>query len=161
MTIILRNRLNILLATILILSLFAMIPRNYEFVINHSGSLPYNVVVIKKGTLPTAADQIFVSFVRDNPVYKSKEVKFIKLLGGKEGDEIKVIGRDISINDKVIGTAKLTSLKGDALTMTAAGKIPAHKFFAYTPHIDSYDSRYKEIGLIDEKDIIGTAIFAW
>lgn len=42
-----------------------------------------------------------------------------------------------------------------------SGKIPAHKFFAYTPHKDSFDSRYQEIGLIDEKDIIGTAVLTF
>jgi type IV secretory pathway protease TraF len=42
-----------------------------------------------------------------------------------------------------------------------SGKIPPHKFFAYTPHKDSFDSRYKEIGLIDEKDIIGTAVLTF
>ncbi len=41
------------------------------------------------------------------------------------------------------------------------GVIPPHKFFAYTPHKDSFDSRYQEIGLIDEKDIIGTAILTF
>ena len=38
------------------------------------------------------------------------------------------------------------------------GIIPPHKFFAYTTHKDSLDSRYQDLGLVDEKDIIGTAI---
>ncbi len=45
--------------------------------------------------------------------------------------------------------------------MVSAGTIPPHKFFAYTPHKDSFDSRYNDLGLIDAKDIIGTAIVAF
>lgn len=53
------------------------------------------------------------------------------------------------------------SIKEFSLNAIDAGKIPTHKFFAYTPHKDSFDSRYQEIGLIDEKDIIGTAILTF
>jgi conjugal transfer pilin signal peptidase TrbI len=35
--------------------------------------------------------------------------------------------------------------------------IPQGKYFVWTPHIDSYDSRYDEIGLVDERTIIGVA----
>ncbi len=143
------------------LAIFGMIPQHYQIVLNHSSSLPLSFVIIKKGELPATKGQVFVFFVRDNPTYKNKEVKFIKLLGGKEGDVVKINDRDFSINDGFIGTAKTLSLKGEPLTMAASGIIPAHKFFAYTNHIDSFDSRYNEIGLIDEKNIIGTAIFAF
>ena len=44
------------------------------------------------------------------------------------------------------------------LSPIESGTIPPHKFFAYTPHKDSLDSRYQDLGLVDEKDIIGTAI---
>ncbi|MSP34021.1 MAG: hypothetical protein EXR06_03860, partial [Rickettsiales bacterium] len=76
---ILRNRLNILLVTILVLALLAMIPRSYEFVINHSESLPLKVVLIKKGVLPKEIGQIFVFRVKNNPAYKNQEIRFIKL----------------------------------------------------------------------------------
>ena len=218
---ILRNRLNILLVTILILALLAMIPRNYEFVINHSESLLLKVVLIKKDVLPKKIGQIFVFKVKNNPAYKNQEVKFIKLVGGIPGDEIKVSGgevyinkievlgsknntesfynfnlakithpeeiekRKISINDRkvyvageLIGIAKPFTNKFEnfakkypnagkfddgeyKLHVISSGVIPPHKFFAHGTHIDSYDSRYQEIGLIDEKDIIGTAVFAW
>lgn len=157
---ILKNKVNILVATSFIF-MFTWFVTQYEFVINHSESLPLKVVLIKKDVLPKKIGQIFVFKVKNNPVYQNQEVKFIKLLGGKEGDEIKINDRDFSVNDKFIGTAKTHSLKGEPLTMAKAGVIPPHKFFAYTNHLDSFDSRYNEIGLIDEKDIIGTAVFAF
>lgn len=158
---ILNKKVRIVLSTVSLLALCWMIPRNYQFVLNHSESLPYHAVIIKKGEIPTKIDQAFVFYVRDNPIYHNQEVKFIKLLGGKEGDEVKINNRDFFVNDKFIGVAKTKSLKGVALTMSKAGVVPAHKFFAYTNHTDSFDSRYNEIGLIDEKNIIGTAVFTF
>lgn len=155
------SRLRIAMLAVSMFALSIMIPRNYELVLNHSESLPLHAVIIKKGELPTKLDQAFVFFVRDNPIYQNQEVKFIKLLGGKEGDEVKINDRDFSVNEKFIGTAKTHSLKGEPLAMARSGVIPPHKFFAYTNHVDSFDSRYNEIGLIDEKDIIGTAVFAF
>jgi len=158
---ILRNKVNILVGTSYIF-MFTWLVTQYEFVINHSESLPLRFVIIKKGALPKTVDQVFVFRVKDNPTYKNQEVKFIKLLGGKESDEIIIKDdRAVYVNEKLIGVAKTTSLKGLPLEILPAGKIPPHKFFAYGTHKDSYDSRYKEIGLIDEKDIIGTAVFVY
>lgn len=142
---------------------------NYKVVVNHSESLPINGVVIELGKIPSVRDQIFVFRLRKNQFYQNKEVNFIKKVGGLPGDNVVVKDREILVDDKVIGTAQLItkglSNKFDGkkyeLHPLEAGKIPPHKFFAYTPHLDSFDSRYQEIGLIDEKDIIGTALFAF
>jgi conjugal transfer pilin signal peptidase TrbI len=136
-------------------------PTKYEIVRNYSESLPYHFVVVKKGEVPNKKDQIFVFYVRDNPLLKVSKIKFIKLAGGLPGDTIDVRKKEIFINRNSIGLIKPYSKKGDSLNAVASGKIPQGKFFAYTPHKDSFDSRYKEIGLINEKDIIGVAIFAF
>ncbi len=175
----------------MVIGVWAVQP-NFEIVINRSESLPVHAVIIKKGKLPTKLDQIFVFKVKNNPHYKMKEMTFIKLAGGFEGDKIKagekevyvdgkLIGeakdvnlkavatnseiewkyREVFVGDKLIGVAKTHSLKGAPLEIIASGVIPVHKFFAYTPHKDSFDSRYNDLGLIDAKDIIGTAIVAF
>lgn len=138
-----------------------LIHPNFKIIINHSESLTIHFAVIKKGKIPVQKDDIFVFSVAENPHYKMKNINFIKLLGGKAGDKIVVDADEVYIGDKLIGKAKKTSLKGNDLTIISDGTIPPNKFFAYTPHKDSFDSRYKDLGLIDEKDIIGTAIFAF
>jgi type IV secretory pathway protease TraF len=181
----------ILIVMAMVIGVWAVQP-NFEIVINRSESLPVHAVIIKKGKLPTKLDQIFVFKVKNNPHYKMKEMTFIKLAGGFEGDKIKagekevyvdgkLIGeekdvnlkavatnseiewkyREVFVGDKLIGVAKTHSLKGAPLEIITSGVIPAHKFFAYTPHKDSFDSRYQDLGLVDEKDIIGTAIVAF
>lgn len=179
----------ILMVSAIVVAVWIIQP-NFEIVVNRSESLPIHAVIIKKGKLPTKLDQIIVFKVRNNPHFKMKEMNFIKLVGGFEGDEIKAIEketyldgksigeakdfkelpihseiewkyREVSVGGKVIGVAKTHSLKGKPLEMVSPGIIPPHKFFAYTPHKDSFDSRYNDLGLIDAKDIIGTAIVAF
>jgi conjugal transfer pilin signal peptidase TrbI len=62
---------------------------------------------------------------------------------------------------KEIGVIKAWSKKTEPLSAIQSGIIPSNKFFAYTTHKDSFDSRYNDLGLIDAKDIIGTAIVAF
>ena len=133
---------------------------NFQLVVNRSESLPIRSALILKGKLPNKVDQIFVFKVKNNPHYPNQEKEFIKLAGGFAGDEIKVklLEREVYVTERLIGVAKAESLKGLPLTMIEAGTIPPHKFFAYTPHKDSLDSRYQDLGLVDEKDIIGSAI---
>ena len=104
-------------------------------------------------------------------------ISLAKLVGSEEFQkkDITIIDKEIYVAGKLIGVAKpytkkveeLIKMKSDfdanefRLHSVNLGKIPSHKFFAYTPHKDSFDSRYQEIGFIDEKDIIGTAILTF
>lgn len=96
-----------------------------------------------------------------------------------EKRKVTIKDKEVIINGKLVGAVKPFTTKfenyaknypnlqgkfGDdnyRLHAIPSGVIPSRKFFAYTPHKDSFDSRYQEIGLIDEKDIIGTAILAF
>ncbi len=153
------NRIIIAVSTIIIVMTIAYVQKHYLVVHNKSESLPNHWFVISKGQIPHK-NQIFAFKAKDNPAYKAGEI-FIKIAGGVSGDEVKITERNFFINDQFIGTAKTESLKGLPLEMSDAGIIPEHSFFAYTTHKDSYDSRYKEIGLINEQDIIGTAVLAF
>jgi len=156
----LRNNLIIIaISTIIIVMAVSYVQQHYLVIHNQSESLPSHWFVISKGQIPQK-DQIFAFKAKNNPAYKAGEI-FIKIAGGVGGNEVKVKERDFYINDQFIGTAKTESLKGLPLKMSDLGIIPEHFFFAYTTHKDSYDSRYKEIGLINEKDIIGTAVLAF
>lgn len=157
----LNNHARAVLVAAILTTLVWLLQANYELVVNRSESLPINFVLVEKGKFPKKPEQIFVFKVRNNPHYKMKEMNFIKLAVGFEGDQIEIRGREIYVAGKLIGIAKTNSLKGLPLKMISAGTIPPHKFFAYTPHTDSFDSRYQDLGLVDEKDIIGTALVAF
>ena len=163
MTLKLRNRQIIIAVSAFVLVMAIVYTKQHYLIIhNKSESLPSHWFLIAKNQIHQK-DQIFAFRVRENPVYRSGEI-FIKIVGGVAGDEVMIKNRDFYINDQatnqLIGTAKTQSLKGLPLTMADVGIIPPNHFFAYTTHQDSYDSRYQEIGLINAKDIIGTAVFA-
>lgn len=150
-----------IIAVVIVMTVVIMFSIRYNIVINHDGSLPINGVIIKLGQIPTKNDEIFVFNVRNNAHFQSKNIKFIKYIGGFAGNQIKIREREVYVADRPIGYAKTQSKKGIPLNITEETVIPEHKFFAYTPHKDSFDSRYQEIGLIDEKDIIGTAVLTF
>jgi len=88
-------------------------------------------------------------------------MKLIKQVVGVSGDKVAVIESDVFVNEKLIGKAKKRAKNGAALRVTHDSEIPKGHYFVANSHIDSYDSRYLDFGLIDEKDIIGVAFAIW
>ncbi len=82
---------------------------------------------------------------------------FIKKVSGIGGDKISVEDRLVRVAGTNIRIAKKTSLRGQPLHAIAPGLIPRGFYFVHTNHRDSYDSRYKSIGLVPDADIIGRA----
>ncbi len=154
-----RKRLEIISITALIILVAVPVSKKYLLIHNKSVSLNSKWFLIAKDQLPQKGE-IFVFRVL-NPNAYSPDENWLKIAGGVAGDEVIIKDRDFYINDQRIGTAKPTSLKNLSLEMSPAGVIPQDFYFAYTPHLDSYDSRYQEIGLIDEKNIIGTVIYSF
>lgn len=127
----------------------------YSLGINATDSLPHTLFIIKKGVLPEAEDKYLVFKKRGNKRYGDSS--FIKLIGGRGGDLIKEEGGRYYINGNYVGTAKGFSKKNEAVEKTPSGIIPHGYYFVYTLHKDSYDSKYKEVGLIAASDVIGVA----
>lgn len=83
---------------------------------------------------------------------------FGKYVAGVSGDSIVVKGREFYSGDKYLGLAKTHSLEGVPLKPSMAeGEhiIPDGMYFVWTHHKDSYDSRYEDIGLIENRAVIG------
>jgi conjugal transfer pilin signal peptidase TrbI len=87
---------------------------------------------------------------------------FVKYVKGGPGDIVGIredAGHQmVYLNDQYIGVALQKARNGTPLTPTQEGVLPPGKFFMWTPHPRSFDSRYNEIGWIDESRIIGRAI---
>lgn len=129
---------------------------HYGIQINISESLPQKVFLVLKNTLPGKND--FVAFKAEgNGVYPSDTV-FVKKVAGVAGDTVSVKDREFTVANHVIGIAKEVSKKGMPLELGSIGTIPKGEIFVFTPHKDSFDSRYQNIGWIKQDAIIGRAI---
>ncbi|EGK46119.1 signal peptidase I [Acinetobacter baumannii 25691_7] len=114
------------------------------------------VYVIKKGEPVQKGD--LVGFLWQGQIKYPKDVIFVKIVSGVEGDRIVVKDRDVFINDKYIGRAKKQSADGKLqLEVISSQVIPKNEIFVSTPHKDSLDSRYAKVGTINKQYILGKA----
>lgn len=128
----------------------------YLFGLNIDDSLPGYVYVVIRDELPVRLD-IAAFRTPPNPYYPVG-APFIKVVLGVPGDSVTRDGREYSINGVPIGWAKEQTRNGQPLTPGPTGLLPPGHYFFWTPHIDSYDSRYGEIGWITTDRILGRAV---
>jgi conjugal transfer pilin signal peptidase TrbI len=101
--------------------------------------------------------ELLAVHVPNTPFYPHAP-SFIKYVWGVTGDKVDFDQRgDFFINGAMRGLAKPFSSTGVKLDHSQGGVIPQGRFFGATPHPDSFDSRYKLIGLLNEKAVIGRA----
>jgi conjugal transfer pilin signal peptidase TrbI len=144
----------VMVASLLTAALWLAYPR-YRFVVAPTASLPYTLFWVHVGELPRRGDMAAL-YVPRNRFYPDG-MGFVKILRGLPGDVVTEKHRLFSINGLVVGHAKPASREGFPLALGPTGVIPAGFYFFWTPHKDSYDSRYADIGWIAEKDIVGVA----
>ena len=125
------------------------------FVTNIDESLPGLFYQIDRGDLPARNDVAGIR-VPVNPYYP-KGAPFLKIVKGMPGDIVSCVGRRFFINGVFVAEAKEQTKRGNPLTLGPTGIIPPGHYFVWTPHQDSYDSRYGEIGWITNEHILGKA----
>ena len=145
----------LVLSLIVFLLIIGVVANYYSIGVNETKSLPHSIFVINKTKTPNQTEQ-YLAFN-----YTSKSGKkhiFIKKVAGLAGDEVSVdSNRVFKINNKYNLKAKEISLGGDKLELGQTGIIPLDSYFVYSPHEDSYDSRYKGIGMVKPEDVVGIA----
>ena len=138
---------------LLLLPLALWVSSNFGYAINHTPShsakyfLIYKTKNVKKGDLITFKSP-------EAGIYRDT---FTKKIMGVAGDVISVKDSKIFINNAFLGKIKKQSKTGARLYPIDAQKIAKDKYFVWSDNIDSFDSRYAEIGLIHESDIYGVA----
>lgn len=125
------------------------------YVTNIDQSLPGLFYQIEWGELPKRNDVAGIR-VPKNPYYP-EGAPFLKIIRGVPGDVVTCDGRKFFINGLFAGEAKEQTKRGNPLTLGPTGIIPADHYFVWTPHKDSYDSRYGEVGWVAKQNILGTA----
>ena len=85
--------------------------------------------------------------------------QWTKFVCGVEGDVISHKERAVFINNVKVGDAVVRSklFKKD-MEIIDDGVIPKGFFFVCGTHLKSFDSKYKLVGLVDEKTFVGRAI---
>ena len=86
-------------------------------------------------------------------------VPYLKTVRGLPGMRIDVeADGTVRLDGVPIGRAKAHALDGRPLEAIAPGTIPDGHYFLHADHVDSHDSRYAEIGLVQRARILGRAI---
>lgn len=83
---------------------------------------------------------------------------FFKRIVGMPGDRISVLGRRVYINGQAVGEAKPHTFDGRPLHPIESGRIPARHYYAQGTLADSFDSRYREVGLVPADAIVARVI---
>ncbi len=122
---------------------------------NIDKSLPGKFYRIERGAMP-GREEIAALHAPANPYYPNG-APFLKIIRGVPGDLVTRQGQAFFINGTFIGNAKEKTRGDFPLTPGPTGIIPPQHFFIWTPHPDSYDSRYGEIGWVESRLIIGRA----
>ena len=132
------------------------IPDDVLIGINVTDSLPGLVYVVRAGERPTVRGDTVAFRPPPNRFYPQRMV-FVKKIQGLPGEHVTRVGRDFFINGKYVATAKWRARSGEPLVPGPVGVIPAGTYFVWTPHPDSYDSRYEDIGWIPAERLVGRA----
>jgi conjugal transfer pilin signal peptidase TrbI len=133
-------------------------------VFNLTPSLPYHVallsppqLVLKRGDLVVYAFEGEAALVypglRGQPLFKR--------VVGLPGDRVSVRnsdpGPEILVNGEVVGLAKPFTRHGVVLNAIPPGVIPAGHYYVQGLHPDSFDSRYRQSGLVRAGQVLAMA----
>lgn len=125
---------------------------------NWTPSLPYTIAHVQYGNgAPFArGDYIVYSFNGDaqrrRPGLHAQP--FFKQIRGVPGDRITVTGHTVCINGIPVGVAKPATADGQPLAPIAAMVIPSGFYYVQGSHADSFDSRYRDSGLVRAHHIL-------
>ncbi len=126
------------------LLLLILLATQISIVLVTSPSIPYRLCLQVYNLKPRVGDICVFNF---------KGRKFLKYLVGTAGDQIKNVNNNIYVGNSKVGYAETNSI----ITPINNGIIPEGYVFVVGTHEKSFDSRYKEFGLVKIEDIRGRA----
>jgi len=114
------------------------------------------VVWLHRGTTDFArGDLVVYRYEGEELMHLRKGQRFFKRIVGLPGDRISVEDRRVLVNGTDVGIAKQYTLEGKRLEPLVPGVIPLDYFYVQGTHEMSFDSRYRESGLVHASQIIG------
>ena len=151
-------------AVILIFIEAIMFIGNYKLAVNISPSLPYRLFLVKTKNYKEIKNGDFIQFINKDAQYYNG-VNITKQVLAIAGDvlEINIFKQPI---DNIQGIIRYNKVELKVKDRTILGTkvhinnipiIPENSYFVIGYNKDSFDSRYKEFGLISQDEIIGVA----
>ena len=137
-------------------AVLAWLVAQHYLLFNWTASLPYYVVWLHPSTTTFArGDLIVYRYAGEELMHLKKGQRFFKRIVGLPGDRISVEDRRVRVNGTDVGVAKQYTLDGHRLEPLVPGLIPLDCFYVQGTHEMSFDSRYRESGLVHVSQIIG------
>ena len=128
---------------------------------NWTGSLPCHVAWLQYGPHEIRrGDYVIFAFDGEaRAAYPGLQGQpFFKIVRGLPGDRVTVVGRVVSVNGEVVGSAKTHTFDRRPLEPIAATVIPAGHYYVQGTSPDSFDSRYRASGLVRAEQVLGTVL---
>lgn len=133
--------------------------------VNLSPSLPYTLIWLERGKLPVRGDLMVYRCCAHSDGITPPNLLLFKKVAGLEGDIIEVHDRTVYVNGMLIGMAKERASTGKKLSPILSDPdadiqlqlIPPGFYFAQGLTEDSFDSRYRQSGLVAHSAIVGVA----
>lgn len=142
-------------------TMYLLHANGYTLHFNRTSSLPERFWIINNNHKSDFHKGDYFSFYAPNDVMltEGESTPLIKMVAGVAGDSVEIVKTKLLINDVVMGHVWPSTITGHILKPIESQIIKNGCYFAWTPNLYSYDSRYKDVDIVCESDhrIIGSA----
>lgn len=129
---------------------------------NWTPSLPYKLMLVQYGRRQTLQRGDFIVYAFDGAAQRLypglRAQPFFKQIRGVPGDRVTAIGRQVFVNGLSVGLAKTATFDHRPLAPIGDTVIPPGYYYVQGTHPDSFDSRYRESGLVRADQVIGKVL---
>lgn len=128
---------------------------------NWTPSLPYHVALMQYGHAPVQrGDFIVFAFAGEAQAHYRglRGQPFFKRVRGLPGDVVSVQDRIVLVNAEPVGVAKTHAHDRHPLAPIAPMVIPPGHYYVQGTSPDSFDSRYRESGLVRAEQVLGVVV---
>lgn len=152
-----RRRIAWLLAVVCLFSTIVLAARPWLRIgFNSTSSLPGLIYVVFPQQRPRSGE--LIAFYPPANRYYRRGQYFVKQVRGTGGDVVSRNDRQFFINSLAVAVAKTAARDGSPLKLGPVGVIPNGWYWVWTPHPDSFDSRYADVGWIAPDRVLGRAV---
>lgn len=141
--------------------LFADPTPRLPLLFNWTASVPHRVALVRYGHgAPQRGDLIVYAFAGQMQARHRglRGQPFFKRVTGLPGDVVTVSGRAVFVNGQPVGSARTHTRERQPLTAIAPQVIPAGHYYVQGSSPDSFDSRYRESGLVRAEQVLGVVV---
>jgi len=141
------------------LYLITLLSQRFQVMVNVSHSLPFQVGILIKP--PSFGKGQWVAFHPPASALHGRSDILVKIISGIPGDNVTHCDDTVIVNDELIGSVQTRTKNNIPLHPGFSGEITDNYYFVSSPHPDSFDSRYREVGLIHQSQLLGRVVVLW